>query len=147
MQLAVSGSSDDESESSSQKDEVMSDLEDDLVQLDFAVESEKSWCTMEDEELNCIEALASGLRERPLVPPKPRDLSTQFPDCSIGISFPACHCAFEDCPWTSACMPCYHRFPESGIWSGHDGMWRFLERCGHGPCGAVACCGDSACLR
>ena len=103
----------------------MSDLEDDLMQVDFAVELRMSWCTTEDEELNCIEALASELREGPLVPPKPGDLSTHFPECNTGICFPACHFAIKDCPWTSARMTCYHRCPESGIWSGHDGMWCF----------------------
>ena len=121
-------------------EEDMSEAEEDLLQQEFGLETKMTWCTLEDEHINAIEALAEVLRQRPLAPPSPEDPSTHFANCKSGISFPACHCAFKDCDWTSGRMPRVHRSETSSMWLGDEGMWRCSERCQVLPNGCVACC-------
>ena len=94
-----------------------------------------------------IERLAAQLRQRPLMPPMPNDATTHWPECTSGIAFPSCHCAFRHCPWTSQRMPCSQRSPHTSVWTSKEGHWRLVEPCLRTPTGSVACCGDKACLR
>ena len=80
----------------------MSDDDQETLQLDFAVEANKSWTTLEDEDMDRIERLAAELRERPLMPPMPADATTHWPECTSGIAFPCCHCAVRGCATNGA---------------------------------------------
>ena len=81
--------------------------------LEFGIEENKPWTTVEDQDIDRIEALALELRERPLLPPCPEDASRPWPEVNSGIAFPICHCAVRDCAWVSDRPPCVHRSPDA----------------------------------
>ena len=111
----------DERDDAMQEPDALSDNDDIEALLEFGIERNKRWTTVEDEDKERIEALAAELRERPLLPPHPQDASTPWPDTTSGIAFPICHCAAQGCAWVSHRMPCMHRSPVTGIWMGHEG--------------------------
>ncbi len=127
--------------------DVMSDDDGETLQLDFAVEAHKTWTTVEDEDMDRIERLASELRDRPLLPPMPDDASKPWQECTSGIAFPTCHCAVQNCGWVSHRMPCQMRNPDSQVWVGQEGHWKLLDPCDLTKSGGIGCCGDAACLR
>ena len=56
--------------------------------------------TFEDSEFHRVRALASRLRDRPLLPPHPQDATRSWLEVSSGVKLPAAHCAFAGCAWT-----------------------------------------------
>ena len=124
----------------------MSDDDNQTLQLDFAVEPHKTWMTLEDEDMDRIERLASELRERPLTPPMPGDGTMHWPECTSGIAFPSCHCAIRNCAWTSHRMPCLLS-PGISICTSKEGQWRFLQASERSESEGVGCCGYASCLR
>ena len=103
-----------DSESENHGSESLSDVSSDSDMFHVCVDDRKM-CTEQDQELNRIEALATRLRRRPLLPPDPADAMHDWTDVVAGIKLPSCHCAFADCAWTSArqdtetCMKTYRR--------------------------------------
>ena len=82
-----SGSGADAEEAALEPD-VMSDDDGMSHSLEFGMEKNKPWTTVEDQDIDRIEALALELRERPLLPPYPGDASRPWTDVTSGIAFP-----------------------------------------------------------
>jgi hypothetical protein len=127
--------------------DILSDDDGLVPTLEFCVEPNKYWTTLEDADIDRIELLACELRDRPLLPPCPEDPSTPWHETISGIAFPTCHCAFLNCDWVSDCMPCAHRSAETSLWVGSEGRWRIYEPCLRAESGLYACCGACTCLR
>ena len=124
----------------------MSDDDNQMLQMDFAVEPHKTWMTLEDEDMDRIERLALELRERPLMPPMPGDGTRHWPECTSGIAFPSYHCAMRNCSWTSAHMPCFLDRSVSNFVS-QEGHWRLLQVSERIQNEGIGCCNLSTCLR
>ena len=60
---------------------------------------DKDFTTVEDRDLDRIDALKEHLRERPLWPADPRDPSGPYRDAQGGMRLPLVHCAFQNCTW------------------------------------------------
>ena len=90
----------DDDGSNSVQSEAFSSVSSDSDVFHVEVDSEKTWTTMEDQDMEQVEAIAAMMRSRPLLPPHPKDSSKTWSDVESGIRFPPYHCAFLGCGWT-----------------------------------------------
>ncbi len=126
---------------------MLSDDDGIVSSLEFGLEGNKPWTTVEDEDMGRIEALAAELRDRPLLPPFPGDASRPWTDVTSGVAFPTCHCAIRECAGVSDRMPCMQRSASTNLWIGHEGCWTREVQCMRHASGLYGCCEDAACLR
>ena len=85
-------------------DSIDSDV-DDIFQVSTLPESMREWITAEDQDLNRIEALASHVRDKPLLPLSPATHHAPTSLANSGIKLPFAHCVFKDCEWCRAEKP------------------------------------------
>ena len=89
-----------ESEVSEGREDALSDVSSDCDLFDAQCYPGATWQTEQDEELECIEAIACHLRSHPLCPPHPEDPWQSWTDVDTGMKLPDMHCAFAGCSWT-----------------------------------------------
>ena len=70
----------------------VSNCSEDVDALAVEVDPEKTWTTVEDADLLCIEKLSAYMRSCPLLPPLPFDGSGTWSDVMSGIKFPLSLC-------------------------------------------------------
>ena len=61
--------------------------------------ADRSWRTLEDEDLQRSSALADLLRDNVLLPLRPDSKTVTFDDLDSGVLLPLAHCAFAGCTW------------------------------------------------
>ena len=93
---------------------VESDAED-FFYVKALCKSERKWITTEDRERECIELLASHIREQPHLPRDPTDKKAIRPLVDRAlldayIELPYAHCMFKGCRWVQQ-HPCKDRHP------------------------------------
>ena len=101
------------------------------------VEANKTWCTTEDKLLGDIAALATFLREHPLLPPPQPQLGQSGTQATSGLPFPAIHCAFQGCTWTSDVEACNPHWTKDKLWTINHGQWQHSH---------LECCEKESCL-
>ena len=104
------------------------------AEVEVAVDSTKTWVTVEDCDQERIRRTASQLRHHPLLP-SPTAM-TDFPSMqpSSGLVYPAVHCAFEGCGWAADTQPCNPHWSKEKVWNMKATTWAHttLKCCGNG---------------
>ena len=85
----------------------------------------KTWKASASSVWQCIFESVLSCRHIPTMLPKSWD------EAKSGIIFPACHCAFKSCSWTSTKLPCEERPLSHDGYCACEGAWlRFGKRSG-----------------
>ena len=110
----------------------------------------KTWLTLEDEDIERIERLAQCIRCDPLLPPPLQGVASIKLATDIeGLNLPLVHCAFKGCAWVSESLPCRRSSinEDSKILCVDKGEWSTI------PCRqkigqeVYGCCGNQDCLK
>lgn len=86
----------DEDMGSEAGDDAMSELSENYDIFETNVFAERTWLTIEDDDLCIAETVAASMRASPLEPADQDDAET-----IASKTLPAQHCAFTGCTWTS----------------------------------------------
>ena len=81
------------------------------------------YTTIEDMDLNYIDALKVHLREYPLLPPAADDAEMSFQDVDSGQKLPMCHCAFKGCMATTS------EYDRYSHWGSEKWLFDHLKAC------------------
>ena len=81
------------------------------------------YTTIEDMDLNYIDALKGHLREYPLLPPAADDAEMSFQDVDSGQKLPMCHCAFKGCMATTS------EYDRYSHWGSEKWLFDHLKAC------------------